>query len=133
MNPWRRTVLAVFAAVFPAGEQLPGLDRERAAPFFAAFFREAPAQVRWGVHLCVLVFLVTPVLTVGRPLPATWLGRERLDRHADRLAHHRSYALRQVMKLLKAIGGLAWGADADVRRALGQPEYGPDSGTWRRA
>jgi len=82
--------------------------------------------------LTVLLFLSTPLLTVRRPLPALWLNAARLDQHADRLSRHRFYLLRQGMKMLKTVGGLAWGADPDVRAALGLSPYAPDPGTWRK-
>ena len=37
------------------------------------------------------------------------------------------------MKMLKTAAGLIWGADADVRAALGIPRYVADPDDWRCA
>lgn len=131
MRAWHRVVFAVLAATFPATDRLPGLDRERTLSFLSTFTREVPISMRAVLYASVLVFLVTPLVTVRRPVPALLLGRETLDRHADRLSRHRSYFLRQTMKMLKTVGGLVWGSDPDVRRTLGMRAYGQDPGTWR--
>lgn len=120
-----------FAATFPTTGKLPGLDILDPAPFLRTFTREAPLLIRGMLYLSLLVVLLTPLLTVGIPLPAVWLSPSRLEKHLHRLAHHRIYLLRQTMLMVKTVGGLAWGAHPQVRGALGIPAYAPDPGTWQ--
>ena len=122
-----------LGAVLPPSGALPGLEGARALEFLARFRRESPRSMRLVLDLSVLLFLSSPLLTVGRPLPALWLSDELLDRHADRLARHRAYLLRQAMKMLKTVAGLVWGADPRVRAALSLPAYPADPGTWRES
>ena len=119
--------------MLPASEALPGLDPERTRAFLARFRRESPLGMRLVLDLSVLLFESTPLLTIGVPLPASLLSDESRDRHADRMARHRLYLVRQSMKMLKTVAGLVWGADADVRAALGIPRYEADPDDWRCA
>lgn len=128
---WLRLCAWCLAATFPSSARLPGLDRVDPLPFLRQLQREAPPAIRWALHASVLVFLLTPVLTIGVPLPAKLLSADQVDRHALALAGHRVYLLRQVMVMIKTVGGLCWGADASIRAPLGLPPYLPDPGTWR--
>lgn len=128
---WRGVVGRVLGATFPGTETTPGLDPARLGPFLERLAREAPWTLRRVLDACVLLFLITPPLTVQRLRPALLLPAADLDRHAHLLANHRTYAGRQCMAMIKTVGGLCWGADADVRRALGLDPYGPDPGTYR--
>jgi len=130
---WDALVVRSLCAVLPASEALPGLDPERTRAFLARFRRESPLGMRLVLDLSVLLFESTPLLTIGVPLPASLLSDERRDRHADRMARHRLYLVRQSMKMLKTSAGLVWGADAEVRAALGIPLYAADPDDWRCA
>lgn len=120
-----------LAATFPSNSVLPGMDRLDPLPFLAQFHREAPFAVRMALYLSVLVVVLTPILTTGIPLPAVLLSPARLQTHVHKLSVHRIYLLRQTMLMVKTIGGLAWGAHPEVRKALTIPVYAPDPGTWR--
>lgn len=120
-----------LAATFPSTAHLPGLDRIDTLPFLRQLSRESPLLIRLAMFGSVMVFHLSPLLTIGIPLPAFWLPRARLDRHVMKLATHRIYLLRQTMTMVKTIGGLVWGAHPDVRRALAMTPYQPDPGTWR--
>lgn len=129
---WRSVVARVLGATFPGTESMPGLDPGRASSFLDRLAREAPWTLRRALDACVLLFILTPPITIRRLRPALLLSAPDLDRHAHTLANHRSYAGRQCMALIKTVGGMCWGADDDVRRSLGLEPYGPDPGTWRR-
>jgi len=120
-----------LATTFPSNSVLPGMDRLDPLPFLRQFRREAPFIVRLTLYLSVLVLLLTPILTMGIPLPAVLLSSARLQRHVAKLSVHRVYLLRQTMLMVKTIGGLAWGAHPEVRKALRIPVYAVDPGTWR--
>jgi len=128
---WSRLCAWALAATFPSSTRLPGLDRVDPLPFVQRLRREAPASIRWAFYVSALVFALTPVLTLGIPWPAFWLSAERQDRHAQALSGHRLYLLRQVMVMVKTIGGLCWGADPSVRAAFAMSAYAADPGTFR--
>ena len=118
-------------AVMPPGGPLPGIEATGLDAFLDRFHQEAPA----GYKLLLLgggaLILASPVLTLGRPVPASWLTPEQLDRHVQRLAYHRFYPVRQALFGVKMVAGLCWGADPSVRTTLGLAPLAPDPGTWR--
>lgn len=119
----------VLAVVLPSAHGLPGLDTLDARPSLRHILSRAPLAFRLGVYGATLVFLCTPVLTLGWPLPAFLLSGRQRDAHADRLAGHRLYLLRQSMLMLKTVAGLVWGGRDEVRSALGLPPQPADPGT----
>jgi hypothetical protein len=122
-----------LAVVFPSTPQLPGLDTIDSKPFIRQLHSEAPFTIRATLVVAVLLFNLTPLLTLGIPLPAFALSKARADEHAQRLSASPVYLLRQIMLMLKTIGGLVWGAAPDVRQKLTMPAYGEDSGGWRKS
>ncbi|MBK8255504.1 MAG: hypothetical protein IPK82_22935 [Polyangiaceae bacterium] len=76
-------------------------------------------------------FQISPILTVRRPYPAVWLSEEQLDRHAHKLASTPTYLIRQIVVLLKLVGGLFWGQSNEVRTFLTLPSYPADPGSRR--
>lgn len=122
-----------LAVVFPSTPQLPGLDTIDSKPLIRQLNREAPFAIRATMLTSVLLFNLTPVLTLGIPLPAFALSKAQVDKHALRLAGSSFYLLRQIVLMLKTIGGLCWGASPEVRQRLTMPLYEADSGGWRRS
>ncbi len=122
-----------FARIFPTTAGLPGLDAIDARPLIRQLTAEAPFTIRATLWVSVLLFQVTPLLTLGIPLPARWLSDARVDEHAQRLSVSNVYLLRQIMLMLKTIGGLCWGAAPEVRQKLSMPMYEADSGRWRQS
>ena len=64
-------------------------------------------------------------------MPAALLSPDDLDTHAFRIATTRVYAVRQIVVLLKLIGGVFWGESPEIRAFISLPPYGPDPGTRR--
>ncbi len=122
-----------LARVFPSTAALPGLDAIDTKPFIRQLAREAPFTIRATMWASVLLFNLTPLLTLGIPLPAFLLSPARVDLHAQRLSGSPIYLLRQIVLMLKTIGGLAWGAMPEVRGRLTMPIYPEDSGRWRKS
>ena len=133
-----------LAVVFPSTDALPGLDKIDAVPLLKKLREEAPLSIRATLLVSVLVFCVTPVLTVGWPLPAFWLPRHQLDAHAAKVAAHPNYLIRQTMLMLKTIGGLVWGAAPEIRTRFAMDRehldpaqkgdyYTGDTGGWRKS
>ena len=122
-----------FARIFPSTAALPGLDTFDSKPFIRQLHREAPFTIRATLIVSVLLFHLTPLLTLGIPLPAFLLSAKQVDAHAQRLSMSNIYLLRQIMLMLKTIGGLCWGAMPEVRQKLAMPVYPEDSGRWRQS
>ncbi len=124
-------VHCALQSTFANSPQLPGIDHCDIDGFLHKFHQQAPLLIRAMLWVSALVFWATPLLTIGVPVPASWLSSDRRDLHAHRLAVHRSYLLRQSMLMIKTFGGLCWGADPAVRRVLHLDAYPADPGTWR--
>ncbi len=120
-----------LVAFYPAIDRLPGLAACDLDAFLRRFRRETTRLMWLGVFLGACAFQLTPFLTVYVPLPACLLPAQLRDRHSQRMATSRVYALRQLAILLKLTAGLCWGSDPRVRAALDLSPYPPDPGTWR--
>lgn len=127
-----RLVYHAMAALMPGTERLPGFAERGGYAFVRQLLRETSWSMWLGVVAGSLIFAVSPVLTLGVPLPSSLLSPERLDAHADRIVRSRYYYLRNLVFLVKMMAALGWGADAEVRGELGLAPYPPDPGTWRR-
>ncbi len=120
-----------LVAYFPRDGDLPGLAEMDVDGKIAALRRESTWLFWVGLVGAAFFFQITPILTVRRPWPAVFLDEDQLDEHANRLSAYPSYLIRQILFLLKLVGGLFWGQSPEVRRALELPEYPPDPGTRR--
>ncbi len=124
-------IRAAMCAVYPRTEHLPGVADADLDGFLRRYRREASALLWAGLVLGAVVFTITPLFTVGWPLPSLLLPRRVLDRHAERVMGHRVYLLRQSVFLLKMVAGLCWGSHPAVRKIWALPPYPADPGTWR--
>ena len=89
--------------------------------FHRAFERQAVGRLRLGLRAALFVAIwVAPVL-IGRVPPITLYGRETRERALEALQRSRLYALRQLLGLLKLTVALCYGADPEVRQAIGYP------------
>ena len=126
-----RIINWTLAAVFPSTASLPGLDQVDCRAELEEILATAPHGFKLGLYGATALFLLSPLVTVFWPVPAPLLSRAALDRHADRLANHPIYLMRQAMLLLKTVGGMVWGAHANVRKALSLAPLAADPGTWK--
>jgi hypothetical protein len=120
-----------MVAFFPRDGDLPGLAELGVEDSIAALRRESTLLFWTGLVAAAVLFQITPVLTVRRPVLAVWLSDEKLDAHANALATYPVYALRQLIVLLKLMGGAFWGQSPEVRAFLHLPAYAADPGTRR--
>jgi hypothetical protein len=120
-----------MCSLFPRTRSLPGVGDTNVREFLRRFRRESTLAIWLGISLGTLLFIFSPLFTVGIPLPAFLLPRGKLDRHARKLAASRFYLVRQLIFLVKMIAGFCWGADPRVRRAFNLPALPPDPGTLR--
>lgn len=121
-------LISAIRSTFPGNDQFPAVDP---APLVAQMWRESPPLMRLAMAGSALAFHLSPLLTVYVPLPAFLLPAGLRDRHANALASHPLYLLRQSMLMVKTVGGLAWGADPTIRRRLAMQPYPPDPGRHR--
>jgi hypothetical protein len=122
-----------MCALFPRTAKLPGIADTRLDDFLHRFRRETTLVMWLGISLGALLFVITPLVTVGAPLPAFWLSKKAVDRHARKLTASQFYVVRQLVCLVKMMAGLCWAADPQVRRAFNLPALPPDPGTLRSA
>jgi len=118
-------------AIFPPTETLPGIAETDLDGFLRDLHAEAPLLMRVGIWLATVVYMITPLFTVLLPVPAFLLRGRLLARHTDTLVSSRIYVIRQVIYLLKMVGGLCWGEHAEVRRRFGRPPLEPDPRTFQ--
>jgi hypothetical protein len=120
-----------MCSLYPRTARLPGVGDTGVDQFLARFRRETTLAMWLGICLGALLFVLSPIGTVGWPVPAFWLPRAKLDRHARKLAASRFYLVRQLIVLVKMMAGFCWGADPKVRRAFNLPALPPDPGSLR--
>jgi len=123
-------IRTAIAGLYPRTD-LPGAEDCGLDAFLAKFREESPFLIWLGLVAGAAVFHLTPLITVGVPLPAFLLPKRLLDRHAQRIAATNVYLLRQAIFLIKMAAGLCWGTDPRVRAMLALPALPPDPGTWR--
>jgi hypothetical protein len=120
-----------LVAFFPREGDLPGLADLGVDEKIAALRRDSTKLFWFGIVAAAFFFQIAPVLTVGIPLPAALLDEEQLDKHANRIATHPVYLIRQIIVLLKLMGGVFWAESPELRSFLHLPAYGDDPGTRR--
>ncbi len=120
-----------LVAYFPREGDLPGLAEMDVDDKIAALRRESTWLFWLGLVFAAFFFQITPILTLRRPWLAVFLDEDQLDRHAHALAAYPSYLIRQILVLLKLVGGIFWGQSPEVRRSLALPAYPADPGTRR--
>lgn len=117
--------------MMPRSNLLPGIVDTDVDGFLRRMRVDAEPVYWLGLVVGAIVFALAPLVTVGVPLPAFWLPRRLLDRHAERLVSHPIYLLRQAVFLVRLSAGMCWGADPGVRARFALAPYGPDPGTFR--
>ena len=95
------------------------------------FKAEAPALMYTGLVAGSALYQLSPVLTVGKPLPALLLSQELREQHAQKITSTSNYPLRQSIFLVKMVAGMCWGQDEQVRKKMNLGAYEGDPGTWR--
>lgn len=126
-----RLMVHAMCAMMPTAAGLPGLGRAEALAYTQRLRREADPLYLLGLVLGAVVFALTPLLTVYRPLPSFLLSARTLDLHAQRVVAHPAYLLKQAVFLVRLNAGMAWGAHPDSRGAFGLAPYAADPGSFR--
>jgi hypothetical protein len=124
-------IRSAMADLMPRAAGLPGIADTDVDGFLRTLRRDADLLYRLGLVLGALLYHLTPVLTVGIPLPAPLLPRRLREKHAARIVYTKIYALRQAIFLVRLNAGMCWGQDSGVRAHFDLPPYPPDPGTFR--
>lgn len=125
--------LVKFAAssMLPSADGVPGAADTGIDRFVDDMMDTAPFLYALGLVGGGLLFYISPLLTIGIPLPAGLLSKKALDRHAYGFATSRITLLRQMSVLLKMVAGFSWGVHDDIRARHALAPLPPDPGTWR--
>jgi len=120
MNPRQR---AVIEAMVPEGghPSLPGAFSSGFAQFHARFQETALLSMRLGFWAALLAGAWLAPILIGKLPPITRLSIDDRERALEALGKSRFYFVRQMLLLLKAIISFHYGAQRDVRDALGFP------------
>jgi hypothetical protein len=127
----RALVRSAMGDLMPRAAGLPGIADTDVDGFLRTLRRDADLLYRIGLVLGALLYHLTPVLTVGVPLPVLLLPGRLREKHAARIVYTRIYALRQAIFLVRLNAGMCWGQDPGVRAHFDLPPYAPDPGTFR--
>lgn len=118
-------------AMMPRTDKLPGIEDTDLDGFLERLRRDAEPLYWIGLVAGGVVFAITPLVTIGAPLPAFMLAPEQLQRHTDNLLSHPFYVLRQAAYLVRLSAGMCWGADPKVRARFAMGPYPADPGSFR--
>jgi hypothetical protein len=88
-------------------------------PFLDEFYRTAPVRLRQGFRVGIATATWFAPILIGRVPPLSMHGRETRERALKAMA--RRYLLRQLLSLLKTVVSFWYGADPEVRAAMGYP------------
>lgn len=117
--------------LMPRTAGLPGIADTNVTGFLRRMRRES-SRVYWtALVLGALVYALSPVLTVGVPLPSVALSPRLRALHAERATRLRIYLLRQAIMLVRLSAGMCWGADPWVRSRFALAAYPEDPGSYR--
>ncbi|MDI1483463.1 hypothetical protein [Polyangium sp. y55x31] len=128
MNELVRFALTTY---YPRVDDLPGLAELGVDEKIQRLRRESTLLFWTGIVAASVAFQLAPLLTLRKPLLASWLSPEDLDQHAHKMASHPAYLVRQVTFLIKLVGGLFWGQSPEIRAFLDLTPYPADPGTRR--
>lgn len=114
---------AVLETLLPAGGHpaLKGLFEAGFEDFYRDFERTAIMRLRLGFKAALFAAIWISPLLIGRLPPLTRLERENREAALEALGRSRFYVLRQLFLVLKTVSCFCYGADPQVRRAIGFP------------
>jgi hypothetical protein len=102
--------------LLPKGPVEAGFD-----DFHREFRRSVPRRFRLAFQLSLFGATWVAPLLIGRPPPIWLYRRPTRERALAGMGDSRIFLLRQLFALLKSVVSLCYGADPDVRQAIGYP------------
>lgn len=125
------TIFALNEVMPPHGD-MPGITDTSVHDFLKEFKAHAHFIMRLGLLAAVWVYVLSPVFTLGIPLPAFWLSEKKRVEHMKRYSNSKNFVFAQLWMLLKMIAGLCWGKDDKVRAYFGYTPYAPELGEFKK-
>lgn len=118
--------------VMPRHDDLPGIVDTSVGDFLDEFKQHAHPIMRLGFFLSVWVYVLSPVFTVGIPLPAFLLSEKKRIAHMQAYSSSHNFVFSQLWMLQKMVAGMCWGADDKVRAYFGYSAYRAEPGDFRK-
>lgn len=122
-----------MCTMMPRTATLPGIADTDLDGFLRQLKRECDSLYWTGLVLGAILFALTPLVTIGIPLPAFFLSPGLRDKHANRMLAHPVYLVRQSAFLVRLSAGMCWGQSEGARAKFALPPYPPDPGTFRQS
>ncbi len=119
----------VLDTLLPSGENAtltPGIFDAGFDAFYADFSKNAIFSMRLGFKAALLLAIWIAPLLILRIPPITLYRRETRERMLEAMYHSRFYVMRQMFLLLKATVSFCYGANPEVRDAIGFPRQFDD-------
>jgi hypothetical protein len=110
----------VLDTLLPAGAH-PALNYGVFDAGFKDFDRTTLPSLRWGFRAALLAAIWIAPLLIFRFPPLIIYARPTRERALAAMASSRIYVLRQLFGVLKTTVGFCYGADPNVRDAIGYP------------
>ena len=128
----RKTIIFAMNEAMPSHGDMPGVNDTAVNDFLDDFKKNAHPIMRLGFFLAVWIYVLSPVFTLGIPVPAMWLSeKKRLD-HLNKYSSSKNFVFSQLWMLQKMITGMAWGMDDKVRRYFGYDPYPEELGLFKK-
>jgi len=94
--------------------------------FYQDFAGTANTTLRHGFQIAIFAAIWISPLLIRRIPPITLYSRETRERALTAMEISRFYFLRQMMLILKNVASLCYGANREVRDAIGYPRQHDD-------
>lgn len=124
MTGLRKRQRVVLETLLPPGAH-PALPKGLFDTGFESFYVDFQRNGSWKLRLSFRVTLVLAIwiapLLIGRFPPITLYKDSTRERALERLFESRFFLFRQLALTTKLVVGLCYGADRDVRDAVGYP------------
>jgi hypothetical protein len=120
----RKPARVVLDTLLPAGAHPAlkyGVFDSGFEAFWLDFDRSTLPSLRWGFRAALLTAIWIAPLLIFRFPPLIFYARPTRERALAAMASSRIYLLRQLFGVLKTTVGFCYGADPNVRDAIGYP------------
>lgn len=122
-----RNAEAALSAFYPGGARgsLPvGIDALDVRGFLREVFEASPLEPVLGLRLAIWIVALAPLFVLKRAATLASLGQHDREKVIAALVASPTYAIRQLVIALKAIGGLLYCAAPEVRAVMTAPRSG---------
>jgi hypothetical protein len=130
-NRWAE---AAIGAIFPGSREegfadIRGMD---VPGFLHRVVGSVPLRVAFGLRLAIWMVALAPLIVLRRFATIAGLAFEEREAVVARLVASPTYAVRQLVMILKTMGALLYAADDSVRARMQKPALAPATVSLRR-